>query len=88
MYFDLVESVPASGRGLGTIWSLKSLPAQTLLQFYEICFLFRIHLKKKQWCPLGMQKEKLHLQLKNLSTQELLPTSDPSASEGKQEKLQ
>jgi len=32
---DLVEDVPAHGRGAGTRWSLRSLPTQTTLWFYK-----------------------------------------------------
>ena len=32
----LVEDVPAHGRGLGTRWSLRSLPTQTILWFYSM----------------------------------------------------
>jgi len=32
----LVESVPAHGRGVGTRWSFRSLPTQTILWFYDI----------------------------------------------------
>ena len=32
----LVEDVPAHGRGIGTRWSLRSRPTQTILWFYNI----------------------------------------------------
>jgi len=32
----LVEDVPAHGRGVGTRWSLRSLPTLTGLWFYDI----------------------------------------------------
>ena len=32
----LVEHVPAQGRGVGTRWSSRSLPALTILWFYEV----------------------------------------------------
>jgi len=32
----LVEGVPAHGRGVGTRWSLRSLPALTILWFYDL----------------------------------------------------
>lgn len=31
----LVGGVPAHGRGVGVIWSLRSLPTQTILGFYD-----------------------------------------------------
>jgi len=31
----LVEGVPAHGREVGKRWSLRSLPTQTILRFYE-----------------------------------------------------
>jgi len=31
----VVEGVPAHGRGVGTRWSLRSLPTQTILWFYD-----------------------------------------------------
>jgi len=31
----LVEGVPTHGRGLGTRWSVRSLPTQTILWFYD-----------------------------------------------------
>ena len=31
----LVEGVPAHGRGVGTRWSVRSLPTQTIQRFYE-----------------------------------------------------
>ena len=33
---DLVEDVPADGRGVGTRWALRSLPTQTILWFYDV----------------------------------------------------
>ena len=33
---NLVEGVPAHSRGVGTRWSLRSLPTQTILWFYEL----------------------------------------------------
>ena len=32
----LVEGVPAHGRGGGTGWSIRSLPAQTIIWFYDL----------------------------------------------------
>jgi len=31
----LVEGVPAHGRGIGTRWSLRSVPTQTIFWFYD-----------------------------------------------------
>lgn len=41
-YPDLVGGIPAHGRGLGTRWPLKSIPAQTILWFCEIVQLIRM----------------------------------------------
>ena len=36
----LVEDVPAHGRGIGTRWSLRSLPTLTILWFYDSMILW------------------------------------------------
>ena len=35
-----MEDVPAHGRGVGTWWSIRSLPTQTILWFYQSCLLW------------------------------------------------
>ena len=47
---DLVEDVPAYGRELGTIWSLRSLPTQTILEFHDgMIFTYIIYMLNICW---------------------------------------
>ena len=41
----LVEGVPAHGRGVGTRWSIRSVPTQTILWFYDFSLICKLLLK-------------------------------------------